>query len=362
MMPTTTTRPRIAVFRALALGDLLCAVPALRAIRAGNPGARISLIGLGRSREFVHRFRHLVDELVEFPGFPGIAEVEFRPAQLPRFLSFATAKPYDLAIDLHGDGSTSNAFVALLGARRTAGFIPPTGWQPGGEDFIPYPGTLHEIHRTLALVRHLGFPADDDRLELPLAPRDDESLRRSLGGTPLDTYVVVHPGASTPTRRWPAEEFAAVADTIASLGFRIVLTGSRGERAVTDAVARRMSAPAIDLAGATDLGALGALVARARLVVTNDTGVSHVTAAVGTPSVVLFTGSDRARWAPLDEDRHVAIGAGLPDGAGGRAWHGGDAGLRAGVRTIVPPPEAPRRADVIAAAVTALRAGDARVA
>jgi ADP-heptose:LPS heptosyltransferase len=79
-----------------------------------------------------------------------------------------------------------------------------------------------------------------------------------------------------------------------------------------------MTAPAIDLAGGTDLGVAAALIASAAIVVTNDTGTSHLAAALGTPSVTLFQASDPARWAPLDRARHRIAGRGLPDAVPGR--------------------------------------------
>jgi ADP-heptose:LPS heptosyltransferase len=117
----------------------------------------------------------------------------------------------------------------------------------------------------------------------------------------------VNPGARLPSRRWFAERFAAVADALADDGYRIVLTGSRDERDLTSAVQQRMRSPAADLAGRTTLGALAVLLKRARLLVSNDTGVSHIATAVGTPSVVVTLGSDPARWAPLDGERHAAV-------------------------------------------------------
>lgn len=91
---------------------------------------------------------------------------------------------------------------------------------------------------------------------------------------------------------------------LAAAGFRVVLTGSASEKRLTGAVSRAMIAPSIDLAGCTSLGGLGQVVERSRLVVTNDTGMSHVAAALKTPSVVVVLGSNPSRWAPLNRRRH----------------------------------------------------------
>jgi ADP-heptose:LPS heptosyltransferase len=98
-----------------------------------------------------------------------------------------------------------------------------------------------------------------------------------------------------------------VADGLAARGFQVVLTGSSDETHLTTAVKQHMKAPAVDLAGKTTVGGLAALLSKARLVVNNDTGISHVTAAVRTPSVILFSVPDMDRWAPGNRKLHQVI-------------------------------------------------------
>src|SRR5690606_18308933 len=112
----------IAVFRALQLGDMLCSVPALRALRQALPNAHITLIGLPNATGFVQRFSRYLDHLMVFPGMPGMPEQAARPEALPSFYATARARRFDLAIQLHGSGGLTNAIVHQLGARHCAGF------------------------------------------------------------------------------------------------------------------------------------------------------------------------------------------------------------------------------------------------
>jgi ADP-heptose:LPS heptosyltransferase len=300
---------RVLLLRALKLGDLLCAVPALRALRAALPQAEIVLVGLPWAREFVARFGRYLDGFREFPGWPGLPERTPDLHAVPAFLAAVRAERFDLAVQMHGSGSVVNEVVALFGTRHCAGFFEPGSWCPEPGQFLPWPEQGLELRRLLRLVEFLGAPARGEHLEFPLTDDDFEELAALPGARTLapGEYVCVHPGASVAERRWPAAHFAAVARQLARRGWRVVLTGSAGEAALTAEVARAAGAAALDLAGRTGLGSLGALVAGARLLVCNDTGVSHVAAGLRTPSVVLSTGDNPRRWAPPDAVRHRVL-------------------------------------------------------
>ncbi len=302
---------RIVIVRALrGLGDLLCVVPAVRALRAALPQAHIALVGLPSAEFFVARYRRYLDELIEFPGYPGIPERTPDLARLPAYLADMQRRHFDLALQMHGNGSYINPFTMLLGARHTAGFFVPSHYCPDPDRFMPYPETLTEVHRNLRLVEFLGVPPQGDELEFPLRAQDFGDLEKLVPARGLRPggYVCIHPGANNPDNRWSPEGFAAVGDALAARGLQVVLTGSSGELPVTKAVARKMRAKPINLAGHTNLGALAVLLSRARLLVCNDTGVSHLAAALHVPSVVVFIASDPDRWAPLDHGLHRPVG------------------------------------------------------
>jgi len=289
------------------LGDMLCAVPALRAMRHGWPHAELTLIGLPWARELVQRLP-MVDRYVEFPGYPGLPESVPDIDALPGFLQQLQRERHDLLVQLHGSGTLTNPLLAAFGARRMAGFVAPGGWAPESGCFIPWPAQGHEIERLLALADALGLPRRGTHLEFPLEDKDRAELAgmwpAAYAGPP---YVCVHAGAQLPSRRWPAERFAHVADTLAEHGWVVVLTGSAAEAALVHDVARAMHHAPVNLAGRTNLWTLGALIEHARLLVCNDTGVSHIAAALGTESVVVSNGADVSRWAPLDCTRHTVL-------------------------------------------------------
>lgn len=298
---------RVAIFRALQLGDMLCAVPALRAMRGAWPRAHIALIGLPWAAQFVERFASLVDELILFPGACGFPEQEETDARLPRFFATMRQRKFDLAIQLHGSGGPANAIVRQLGATACAGFVQP--WEAPAPGFMLWPDVLPEPQRYLALTSALGLPNPGDALWFPLNAHDrcEYAALEAQHGIDPERLVLLHPGAQLPSRRWPATRFAEVADALSSRGWQIALTGTSSETAITAAVLGAMRAPALHLAGTTSLGGLAALVAHARLVVCNDTGISHIAAAVQTPSTVIASGSDTRRWAPLDRERHRVL-------------------------------------------------------
>ena len=298
---------KIAVFRALQLGDLLCAVPALRALDHAYPQAHISLVALPWARELARRLPY-VDEFVEFPGFPALPERAPDMAAIPGFFSAMREREFDLAIQLHGSGELTNPLTVLMGAKRTAGYYRPGNYGPDPESFFEWRDGEHEVLRWLRLMERLGIAARGTQLEFPLREEDWQGWRALR----LQHYAVIHPGSQLPSRRWPAERFAEVGDALAAEGLRVVLTGTAGERPLTARVKHAMREPAIDLAGRTTLGTLAAVIGRARLLVCNDTGVSHIAAAMQTPSVVVACGSDPKRWAPLNRDLHRVLWHDVP--------------------------------------------------
>lgn len=301
------------LFRALQIGDMLCAVPALRAFRAALPETRIVLIGLPWAAQFASRFSAYVDAFLPFPGHPGLPEQPVHASGLAGLIAQVRALHAQLGIQLHGSGRISNDVLRRFGAQTVAGFTE----SPNGLDracWLRYPEHQPEPLRLLALASHLGAPARGCDLEFPLTASDEDGLRQSgvagalFCNSKQRDYICLHPGARSRDKCWPVQHFAAVGDALARhYGLPIVLTGSAAEHELTTRVADAMHSPAINAAGPVALGAMAALIKMARLLICNDTGVSHIAAGLRVPSVVIFSTSDPTRWAPLDHGLHRIV-------------------------------------------------------
>jgi ADP-heptose:LPS heptosyltransferase len=245
------------------------------------------------------------DELIPFPGWRGIPERPPREAELPRFLARASARAFDLALQMYGANAAADAVTAALGARRIGGFLA----DGDAATTIAYPVGEHEARRHLLLMRHLGADGDDETLAFPVTPADRAAAARLADAAGLSPpYALIHPGATSPSRRWPAERFAAVGHALAARGLRVAIIGSDDERRLAGRVATLMRAWSVVLAGRTTLGTLAALLEAADVLVGNDSGPAHLAAAVGTPSVTVFLSGDPVRWAH-DPQRHRAVRA-----------------------------------------------------
>lgn len=305
---------RILIVRSLpGLGDLLCSVPALRALRAAYPMAHITWLGLPGTEWFRQRYPHLIDDWLTFPGFPGIPE-GWQSAQVTvNFLQQIQGQPVDLALQLHGNGTVINPFLTLLGTRQQAGFYLPGQYCPDRRYFMPYPQEGAEVDRLLQLMAFLGIPQTNRDLEFPVHDEEYQMGWRLLESHSLEAgqYICLHPGASTEDRRWSTAKFALVAQQLAHQGHPIVLTGTAAEQDLTQQVSvaiHRSGHPLpVNLAGRTSLGTLSVLLRHAALLVCNDTGISHLAASLKTPSVVVFSNSEVERWAPTDRVRHRIV-------------------------------------------------------
>ncbi len=298
---------KIGIFRALQLGDMLCAVPAIRALRSAYPQAKIILLGLPWERSFTERFDHYFDGFIHFPGYPGLPEQSFDSKAFHEFTGQMQQEQFDLLLQMQGNGSLVNPMLELFNARHVAGFKTAGHYAPDNGLFFDYPDHGSEIDRHLALMSFLGIEPLGNDLEFPVLEADEEELRQLQLPIETQKYVCIHPGSRGTWRQWPVNYFAALADFCIEQGYQAVITGTKDEADITNAVISQMKNTATNATGKTSLGAVGALIRDAALLISNCTGVSHIAAAFKTPSVVISMDGEPHRWGPIDTYRHRTI-------------------------------------------------------
>lgn len=255
------------MLRALALGDLLVAVPALHALRRAYPDHHLLYAGPA-----------WLAGVVELVG--GFAVLPL--AGLDASLGLRTGA-VDVAVNLHGKGPQSSRLLQGLGART---LLQHSARPEEGPAWIE---DMHERDRWTRLLQWHGIDADPLDCRLLMPPR----------ATDYPGATVIHVGAAFASRLWPADRFAEVARRLADDGHRVVFTGSAAERERALEVCGLAGLPdTAVLAGRLDLQAFAACIAGARMVISADTGAAHLASAYARPSVVLFGPVGPERWGP----------------------------------------------------------------
>lgn len=277
-----------------AMGDLIMTGPALRAL--ASHGARVALLTSPAGAAIA-------------PLLDGVAEVIAYEAPWMKATTRSGEEEdlamierlregnYDVAVifTVRSQSALPAALLCRLAGipRRAAhsrdkpyGLL--TEWIPDPEPAIE----RHEVERQLALTRSLGFDSVDDRLRLRLpadAWRRADRLVAALGIAAESGWVLLHPGASAPSRRYPLDRYAQVVATLTrDCGRRVLVAGGADEVDAAAELVRQTGGAAVSVAGRLDLAAYAALTGRAGLFIGNNSGPAHIAAAMGTPSVILY--------------------------------------------------------------------------
>lgn len=271
----------IAVVRAGALGDTVLTLPAVQALRDSYPNASLRVIGYPASWKIAGP---LVDEIlsVEQAGLAGL----LTGTPVPGLISWLAH------VDL---------LVLWTQQNRTSLFRPTGISQIVSGSPYPPPG----MHASAWLLQTLSLP-DDTSAVFRLAFDDQEQAEASsaLRALNLSLPVMLHPGAGATWKRWPAERFAALADALEQQRRQVLLVEGPADMETIEAVQAHAARP-YPVVRETSPRRLAALLSRGALFVGNDSGVTHLAAVAGVPTVALFGPTDPANWAPLGHSRVV---------------------------------------------------------
>jgi lipopolysaccharide heptosyltransferase II len=281
-----------------ALGDLLMTTPALRALKDSHSGRRITLLTSPAGAEAASLVPSVDDVIIyNAPWMKATAPCVDSRADRAMVQRLQHAG-FDAAVifTVYSQNPLPAAMLCYfaeiplrLAHCRENPYQLLTHWVPD-----PEPDRLvrHEVRRQLDLVSTVGCRIADERMTLRIPSDPRERIWERLRSHSVDLrfpWVVIHPGASAPSRRYPPEQFAKAARRLVmDVGMQVVFTGSKGERDLIETIRSAMDTPSSSVAGELDLGELAALIALAPLLIANNTGPVHIAAAVGTPVVDLY--------------------------------------------------------------------------
>lgn len=295
------------------LGDFLLSLPALRSLRHCFPEARIALV----VREYFADAASLVPFVDEILVFREDAS-RWTWGSLRRFWR-SLRSGWDLAVVLNtvSHSLTSDLLARFARARVVLGSAERVF--PGSTRNFFYDlnapmasGIRHQSERNVDILRYIGCSTDDMREELRVSDAVRTAVRgeiESLGQSAHGPLIGLHIGAGKPANRWPVERFAELANTLRErVEARILLFWGPAEEDLKEAFVSSASA-GTPLIGHPTLERLAAYFQACDAVVCNDTGVLHLSAAVGTPTVGLYGPADQAEWKPVGEHVRGLSGA-----------------------------------------------------
>lgn len=304
---------RILVVKLAGIGDLLTAFPALEALRERYPSAEITALATPSTASMLED-RGLVDRVMVldkylFDDARGLLNPRSL-AGLWRLAARLRAERFDAAILLHHmvfwSGVIKYGFLMLSTAARYR-----AGLNDGRAPFLNLSvrdggfGDRHEVDYWLEVVGLLGASRPEPEVKARWGSPEEEYAEKvwaRLGFSPGESVVAIHPGsgAYSPVRRWPPSGFAAVADSLAARGLRPLVVAGPGEEALAAEVISSSHCRPRLLEAVPDPLCLAAVLSRCRLFVGNDSGVTQIAFAAGTPVVALFGPSNRRAWGPYD--------------------------------------------------------------
>jgi ADP-heptose:LPS heptosyltransferase len=288
--------PRFLIIRAGAVGDSLLLLPLLQSLRQYSPMAHIAVMGYPARLRLLLAYANTIAS-IESAGMETffVEQARLAPALIQYFSQFDLILSYR-----HDPAGVFTQNLRRTEAKRVVS-MPPF---PSGRE------QMHIIDHYLQPLVDLQIPIVSRALFLPLSAPQRAQASTFFHQQPLlrDAHLVVamHPGSGGAHKRWPATHFAALADRLTmSQGATILFITGPADHPVGQEVCAAMQTNRIVIAAGLELDHVAALLAQATLYIGNDSGITHLAAAVGTPTIAILGATDPQRWAPRGRHVHV---------------------------------------------------------
>ena len=287
---------RILLVRLRSLGDVVLMTPLLEVAKRVSPCE----VGVVVEQPFDEMLNHhpQVDRIFVLKK-KGPGKLMSRLQVLREIQSFGP----DTAVDLHG-GPTSRFITTLSGAKTRVGYaqnrhglfynvkIPDSSRLWGKEQ-------VHTVEHQLSPLKYLGFPVEPvPPPKVSIDEGDLQVVRTQLAQRAIrEHFILIHPGAAFDTKQWEAEKFALLAERMVKMSLSVVITAGPEEEPLLEKI-RRVSPPQVHFLNPLSLGKFSALSSLCSVYVGNDTGTTHIAAALGKKIVVIWGSSDFKVWHP----------------------------------------------------------------
>jgi len=296
-MPNWNTAKNILCIRLDTIGDVIMTTPAMMALQATRPDRRITLMTSSAGAAIAPLIPGL-DDLIVYDS-PWLKATAPRLDSEPEFAMIEQLRQakFDAAVifTVYSQNPLPSAFLCYMAGiplRLAHCHENPyqllTDWIKDPE---PDQFTRHEVRRQLDLVASVGCQIDDERMILQTPSSATKRVKALLDEVGIDRdipWVVIHAGATAPSRRYPPEKFAIVARQLVQQGVQIIFTGTQPEQDLVETIRNHMGEPSISLVNRLNLSELTALLQFAPLLISNNTGPVHIAAAVGTSVVDVY--------------------------------------------------------------------------
>lgn len=302
------------------LGDMLCAVPLLRGLRERYREARIVLMTSPVNHEVMLHSPY-VDEIIKYDKREFLGSFFIKPAKVLKYIGRLRKGGFELVVvpSTVSASVTSDLLSYLSGATCRVGAESFDGTRSPSGVFFNCPVRLdwkgdphrHQALRNLDIASMLHLDVTDLSSKIKVTEEEVDCARDFLSAAGMTgPLVAYHPGAGKPPNRWPADRFAYVAVALAN-EFRMgtVITHGPMDDEPVRVMKSRLVSPFLVVEKKT-IREVAAVLSLVRLVISNDTGIMHVAAAVGTPVLSLFGPTDPHQWAPIGAKNRFIEGKG----------------------------------------------------
>lgn len=308
MKQSDRTYSKILVVKLSAIGDVVHALPVAPALKRCFPAARLTWVVEKPAYDLLANNPY-IDEIIVFDK-PKLKRLAGFWTYAPGFVSLLRSKRFDLAIDLQALFK-SGAIAYLSGAPDRFVYCNTREFSDVLSRRVCGPHQKgHVVEQYLDVVRAIGCTADEVVFPVTITEKEATTAAAIAKQAGLDlgqAYVILSPGANWPNKRWPARQFAILADKLWADGLIPVLCGGPGDAALAAEITSGCGIPPVDLTGRTSLKQLAHIIKNARALVGGDTGPMHLAAALATPVVALQGPTDTVRNGPYGKGHKALV-------------------------------------------------------